>query len=221
MSGFTRFEVIKTIYETKIIPVFFDTNTEKCIKIIEACHKGGIRVIEFVHRADYGIEVFASVSKYMRSHHPEMIIGAGTITDAGSAALYMQYGADFIVSPSLMEEVAIVCNRKKLLYIPACGTLTEISKAESMGAEFIKLFPGSHYKPDFVSAVKAPCPWTNFIVTGGVEPTEASLKAWFGAGVSAVGMGSKLIGSQFDTAQDFDTITHKCKACVEIVNKLK
>ena len=132
-----------------------------------------------------------------------MIMGVGSITDAAAASYYMQIGANFIVTPSLREDIAIVCNRRKVLWSPGCGSLTEINRAEEMGCEIVKLFPGDLYGPGFVKAIKGPQPWTSVMPTGGVSTDEANLKAWFDAGVTCVGMGSKLISKEILANKDY------------------
>ena len=135
--------------------------------------------------------MFAELNTFAMEELPEMILGVGSVTDAATASLYMQLGANFVVTPLLREDVALVCNRKKVMFSPGCGTLTEIARAEELGCEVVKLFPGGTYGPGFVKAIKGPCPWTNIMPTGGVSPDEDNLRSWFEAGVTCVGMGSK------------------------------
>ena len=194
MARFSRINVILRIRETGIIPVFYHKDQEICRSVIKACFDGGIRVFEFTNRGDYAHEMFSELNKWAEKEIPEMIMGAGSVVDAGTASLYIQMGANFIVSPILNPEMAKVCNRRKILWSPGCGSLSEISYAEELGAEIVKIFPGSSVGgPDFVKAVKGPCPWTSIMPTGGVEPTAENLKEWFEAGVTCVGMGSNLI----------------------------
>lgn len=151
-----------------------------------------------------------------------MIFGAGTIMDAPSAALYIQMGANFIVSPCIHRDTAIICNRRKISWIPGCGSVTEISEAEELGAEFVKIFPAQSVGcPDFVKSVKGPMPWTNFIITGGVEATEESLKKWFGSGACCVGMGSNLITSEVLKNKDFSGLKKNVEEVMLIIKKVK
>ena len=193
MAQYTRIEVAQTMKETGIVPLFFHTDIEKSKKVLKACYDGGARLLEFTNRGDFAHEVFGELNKYAIKELPGMILGVGSVTDAGAASLYMQLGANFIITPVLREDIAMVCNRKKVLWSPGCGSLTEITKAEELGCEIVKLFPGGTYGADFVKAIKAPQPWTSIMPTGGVSPTKESLKKWFDAGVTCVGMGSKLI----------------------------
>jgi 2-dehydro-3-deoxyphosphogluconate aldolase/(4S)-4-hydroxy-2-oxoglutarate aldolase len=150
-----------------------------------------------------------------------MIMGVGSVTDAGTASLYMQLGANFIVTPVLREDIAMVCNRKKVLWSPGCGTLTEICRAEELGCEIVKLFPGGTYGPGFVKAIKGPQPWTSVMPTGGVSPTEENLKGWFDAGVTCVGMGSKLISKDIIQRAAYDELKVKVAQALDLIKQLK
>jgi len=150
-----------------------------------------------------------------------MVLGVGSITDAGTASLYMQLGANFIVTPTLREDIALVCNRRKILWSSGCGSLTEINRAEELGCEIVKLFPGGIYGPSFVKAIKGPQPWTSIMPTGGVSPTEESLKAWFEAGVTCVGMGSKLIAKDTSGHYNFKEIEKMIKFSIDTIKSYK
>ncbi len=222
MSGFTRIQVALAMEETGLVPLFYHHDEEICKEVISACHAGGARVFEFTNRGDFAHEVFAEVKKWAGENCPGMMIGAGSVPDAPTAAIYMQMGADFIVSPILNPEVARICNRRKVLWIPGCGTLTEISQAEELGAEIVKIFPGNAVGgPSFVKAVKGPCPWTSIMPTGGVDPSEENLEKWFTAGVACVGMGSALITDKIVKEEDWASLTQKVKTTIEIIGNLK
>ena len=148
-------------------------------------------------------------------------MGVGSIVDAGTAALYLQLGANFIVSASLREDIAITCNRRKVAYMPGCGSLTEIGKAEELGCEIVKLFPGSLFGPTYVKDIKGPQAWTSIMPTGGVTPTEENLTGWFKAGVTCVGMGSQLIGPEVLANKDFATLTERVKATLGLIEKIR
>jgi 2-dehydro-3-deoxyphosphogluconate aldolase/(4S)-4-hydroxy-2-oxoglutarate aldolase len=192
MANFKRIEVYQQITQTGLVPVFYNENIEICKKVLSACYEGGVRVFEFTNRGDFAHEIFGELQKFCRAEMPELILGIGTIVDAPTASLYIQLGANFVVSPVFNAEIAKVCNRRKIAYVPGCATLTEISNAEEWGVEIVKVFPGDILKPAFVKGLKAPMPWTSVMVTGGVEPTQESIEAWFSAGVTAVGIGSQL-----------------------------
>ena len=150
-----------------------------------------------------------------------MILGVGSVTDAASASLYMGLGANFVVTPVLREDIAVVCNRRKVLWSPGCASLTEISKAEELGAEIVKLFPGSVLGPSFVKAVKGPCPWTSLMPTGGVSTDPDNLKAWFDAGVTCVGMGSQLITKEDLKGKNFEAIEKRVHTCLATINQIR
>lgn len=222
MSKFSRIEVALKMKDTGIVPVFYSADVELCKEVLKACYDGGARVFEFTNRGDFAHEVFGELTKYVRVAMPEMAMGVGSILDAPTTALYMQLGADFIVSPILNEEMAKVCNRRKVSWSPGCGSLSEISKAEELGAEVVKIFPGEQVGgPKFVAGVKGPCPWSSIMPTGGVEPTEENLTAWFKAGVHCVGMGSQLITKPMIANKDFEGLKNKVAEAIALVSKIR
>lgn len=222
MSGFRRINVALAMEETGLVPLFYNPDPETCRNVISACHAGGARVFEFTNRGDFAHEVFGEVRKWARSEFPDMMIGAGSVSDAPTAAIFMQMGADFIVSPVLNPEVARICNRRKVLWIPGCGTLTEISQAEELGAEIVKIFPGSAVGgPSFVKAVKGPCPWTSIMPTGGVDPSEENLEKWFAAGVTCVGMGSALITDKAVQGGEWKALAETIRKTLDTINKIR
>ncbi|GET33433.1 bifunctional 4-hydroxy-2-oxoglutarate aldolase/2-dehydro-3-deoxy-phosphogluconate aldolase [Prolixibacter bellariivorans] len=222
MARFSRIEVALKMKETGIIPVFFHSDAGVCKHVLKACYDGGVRVFEFTNRGDFAHEVFAELNHWAAAEMPDMILGVGSVVDAGTASLYIQLGASFIVSPILNHDMAKVCNRRKILWSPGCGSLTEINQAEEYGAEICKIFPGAQVGgPSFVKAIKGPCPWTSLMPTGGVEPTEESLKAWFGAGVTCVGMGSQLITKEIIHKGNYSELTNKVKQVFEILDEIR
>ncbi|MGK7391038.1 MAG: bifunctional 4-hydroxy-2-oxoglutarate aldolase/2-dehydro-3-deoxy-phosphogluconate aldolase [Candidatus Cyclobacteriaceae bacterium M2_1C_046] len=222
MAKFSRIDVVLKMKETGIVPVFYHADPEVCKQVLKACYSGGIRVFEFTNRGDFAHEIFTELVKYAEKELPEMIIGAGSIIDGSTAALFIQCGANFIVSPVLKEDVAIICNRRKIAWLPGCGTVTEISKAEELGAEVVKIFPAMQAGgPDFVSALKGPCPWTSIMPTGGVEPNKEELSAWFKAGVHCVGLGSQLITKELLASQNYSTLSQKVKEAIALVKKVR
>ena len=221
MAQFTRKEVAQTMKESGMVPLFFHSDPEVAKKVLKACYDGGARLMEFTSRGDFALEVFTVLTKYAIKELPGMIIGVGSVTDAAAASAYMLNGANFVVTPVLREDIARVCNRRKVLWSPGCGSLTEIAKAEELGAEIVKLFPGSTYGPGFVKGVLAPQPWTSIMPTGGVSPTEENLKGWFDAGVTCVGMGSKLMTKQTDGSFDYAKIEQQTKNTLQIISDLR
>lgn len=204
-----------------MVPLFYHSDLEIAKEVLLACYRGGARVLEFTSRGDYAHEIFGVLNKFAEEAMPEMILGVGSVTDAAAASLYMQLGANFIVTPVLREDIAIACNRRKVLWSPGCGSLTEIARAEEMGCELVKLFPGGTYGPGFVSGIKGPQPWTSVMPTGGVSPTEDNLRGWFEAGVTCVGMGSKLISKEILEKHDYDGLENKVRECLSLIKKIR
>lgn len=222
MAKFSKMEVMAAMQRTPMVPVFYDANPDVAKNVVKACYEGGVRCFEFTNRGDFAAEVFAQIVKFAAVECPEMIIGVGSIVDAPTAALYIQYGANFIVGPCMNAEVAKLCNRHLVPYVPGCGTVTEISYAQELGCDITKIFPagcvGGH---DFVKNIKAPLPWSNIMATGAVEPTEENLGAWFAAGVFSVGMGSKLFPKAELKAGNWAAVTEKCREALAIVEKVR
>ncbi len=211
MAKFNKIQVMQAMRETGMVPVFFDKNVEVCKNVIKACYEGGVRVFEFTNRGDFAHEIFGALVKWAAKECPEMILGAGTVIDAGTASLYIQLGANFIVGPNLVPEIAPVCNRRLVPYSPGCGSVSEISTAQSLGCDVTKVFPaGNVGGPSFVKNVMAPLRWSNIMVTGAVEPTKDNLPQWISAGVLCVGMGSKLFPKAVIAAKNWQAITDKC-----------
>lgn len=221
MAQFTRLEVVKVMKDTGMVPLFYHQDLEVSKKVITACYKGGARLLEFTARGDFAHEVFGELVKYVTKELPKMIMGVGSVTDAASASRYMSLGANFIVTPVLREDIALVCNRRKVLWSQGCGSLTEIARAEELGCEIVKLFPGGIYGPEFVKAVRGPQPWTSVMPTGGVAPTKENLEGWFKAGVTCVGMGSKLMIKEANGNFDYDKIQAKTKEAIDIIKEFK
>ena len=205
-----------------MVPVFYHSDIEVCKEVVKACYEGGVRVFEFTNRGDFAHETFAQLVKYAAANFPGLMLGAGSVVDAPTAGLYIQNGADFIVAPVIKEDMAIVCNRRKILWSPGCGSLTEISRAEELGAEVVKIFPAQQVGgPKFVAAVKGPSPWSSIMPTGGVEPKEENLRAWFEAGVHCVGMGSQLISKDLIAAKDWAQLKERTREAIEIIQKVR
>ncbi len=221
MAQYSRIEVAEVMKETGMVPLFYHPNIELGKNVLKACYDGGARLMEFTARGDFAYEVFLELNKYAINNLPGMILGVGSITDAGAASMFMQMGANFIVTPSLREDIAIACNRRKVLWSPGCGSLTEINKAEELGCEIVKLFPGSTYGPSFVKAIKGPQPWTSVMPTGGVSTEKDNLKGWFDAGVTCVGMGSKLISKDILEAKDYAKLEQLVRDTLETIKSLR
>ncbi len=221
MAQFSRIEVATIMKETGLVPLFFSQDLELSKQVLKACYDGGARVMEFVARGDFAHEIFGELTKYAIKELPGMVMGAGSVTDAASASLFMALGANFIVTPVFRKDIAIVCNRRKVLWSPGCGSLTEIAQAEEMGCEIVKLFPGDSFGAKFIKNIKGPQPWTNIMPTGGVSPDEENLKAWFDAGATCVGMGSQLITKEILKEKDFQKLEQQVKWTIGTISSLR
>lgn len=222
MARFDRLTVYNTILEAGMMPLFYHADIDIAQKVTTALANGGSRVLEFTNRGDFAIEVFSALNKYCAANHPEKIIGIGSVEDAPTAALYIAHGANFIVGPTFNEEIARLCNRRKIAYMPGCGSLNDIALAEEFGAEIVKAFPAMAVGgTGFVKAVKGPRPWTRIMPTGGVRASTDNLREWFDAGVACVGMGSGLIKKDWVAEGHFDRIEALTRDTLAIIKEIR
>jgi len=222
MARFSRLTVLSAMIDTGLVPVFYHPDSEIVINVTRACADGGARLIELTNRGDFAFRVFEQLEHECTKSIPQMITGVGSIGDAPTAALYVNSGANFVVGPNLNPEVARLCNRRKIPYSPGCGTATEIAHAEELGAEIVKIFPGGSVGgPQFVQAIRGPCPWTSIMPTGGVDITETSLATWFGGGIVCAGIGSKLITPQLLAAKDYAGISRNVEQTLAIIARVR
>lgn len=221
MNKKNRDKISKILLNAGMIPVFYDNDINISIQVLQACYNGGISAFEFTNRGSNAIEVFSALREYIDKNKLDIVLGAGTILNAATAKDFLEAGADFLVSPILSDEIAAYTNKEQMYWIPGCATLTEISKAEDLGAEIIKIFPGSVLGPDFISAVKAPMPWLKLMPTGGVELEQSNIAAWYKAGAVCLGIGSQLITKKILESNDFLALEIKVKQTLEIINNIK
>ena len=207
--------------ETGIVPVFYNADVEVSKNVLKACYEGGIRAFEFTNRGDFAQDVFAELVKFANKELPGMIMGVGSIVDPGTAALYIQLGANFVVGPVFNHAVAPVCNRRLIPYCPGCGSVTEVSTAQEAGCDVCKVFPGDVLGPAFVKDLRGPMPWSQIMVTGGVKPEKSNLEGWFKAGVTCVGMGSNLFPKDVIAAGEWSKIAELCRGALEIVKEVR
>jgi 2-dehydro-3-deoxyphosphogluconate aldolase/(4S)-4-hydroxy-2-oxoglutarate aldolase len=207
--------------ETGLVPLFYHQDLAVCKEVIRACYFGGVRVFEFVNRGDFAHNVFSELNSWTIKEFPDLILGIGSVIDQGTTALYLQLGANFVVSPILNAEMARVCNRRKVAWIPGCGSLTEISFAEELGAEVVKIFPGEQVGgADFIKAILGPSPWTSVMITGGVKPDQENLSKLFKAGAFCVGMGSQLISNEIIDKGDYTELSSRVKMVIDVIDAI-
>lgn len=222
MARFNKIETLRAIVETGMVPVYYNSDIEIAKRVVKACYDGGVRVFEFTNRGDFAHEVFGELVKFAAKECPRMILGAGSVVDPATAALYIQLGANFVVGPLFNPDVAKICNRRLIPYTPGCGSVSEIGFAQEAGCDLCKIFPaGNVGGPSFVKNIKAPMPWSMIMATGAVEPTEDNLSAWFKAGVTCVGMGSKLFPKEAIANGDWDAISTLCENALSMIKKYK
>ena len=217
-----RLAVLAAMIDQGVIPVFYHPDVEVCKSVIQACADGGAKCVEFTNRGDFAWHVFMEVTRHFQKADPSVIMGVGSVVDAPTAGLYMANGANFVVGPILNAEVARACNRHCIPYSPGCGSASEISEAQELGCEIVKVFPGSCVGgPEFVSNIRGPMPWTKLMPTGGVDPTEESLTKWFKAGIVAAGIGSKMITKELLAAKDYKGIEKKVAETIALIKKIR
>ena len=222
MARFNKMQVLDAIVSTGMVPVYYNKDVEIAKQVVKACYEGGVRAFEFTNRGDFAHEVFAELIKFATKECPELVLGVGSIVDAGTASLYLQLGANFVVGPLFNPEIAKVCNRRSVPYTPGCGSVSEIGFAQEVGCDLCKIFPaGNVGGPSFVKNIKAPMPWSMIMATGAVEPTEENLSAWFKAGVTCVGMGSKLFPKEMIAAGNWEAISTLCRDALATIKKYR
>ena len=221
MAKYSKIQVLATMKETGMVPVFYNADPEVAKKVLKACYDGGVRAFEFTNRGDFAQEVFGELVKYANKELPGMIVGIGSVVDAPTAAMYLQLGANFVVGPLFNPEIAPVCNRRLVPYCPGCGTVSEVGAAQELGCDLCKVFPGDVLGPKFVKGLRAPMPWSQIMVTGGVKPERESLEGWFKTGVTCVGMGSNLFPKDVIAAGEWSRISELCRNALDIIKEVK
>ncbi|MEO0571712.1 MAG: bifunctional 4-hydroxy-2-oxoglutarate aldolase/2-dehydro-3-deoxy-phosphogluconate aldolase [Bacteroidota bacterium] len=220
MSGISQESIVLKMSASGLVPVFNHKNAEVAKRVLDACYEGGIRVFEFTNRGQNALDVFGKLVSHSE-RYPDLTIGIGTIFSAEKAKEFHDKGAQFIVSPAMIPDLAKFCKNQNVLWIPGCGTVTEIYQALQLGAKVIKAFPGNVLGPGFVKSVKAVYPKVPIMPTGGVAPSEENLRAWFDAGVTCVGMGSQLISKHTVKAQDFDRLSAVVRGTLKTIEKIR
>jgi len=222
MARFTRIQVTMAMEEIGMVPIFYHPDIAIAKRVLKSCYDGGVRVFEFTNRGDMAHRVFEELILFANQELPGLMLGAGSVLEANTANLYLQLGANFIVSPIFSAEIGIACNLRKILWIPGCDSPSCIHRAHEMGAEIIKIFPAAHAGgPDFVRAIRGPFPWASLMPTGGVTSSQENLKAWFDAGVICVGMGSNLVTKELVESKNFKSLTKSVNQVLTTIEQVR
>ncbi|AXT57657.1 bifunctional 4-hydroxy-2-oxoglutarate aldolase/2-dehydro-3-deoxy-phosphogluconate aldolase [Aquimarina sp. AD1] len=212
--------IITIMEKTGLIPVFNHQDIEVTKKVLDASYEAGIRVFEFTNRNEKALSVFTELRKHALKYN-DLILGIGTIFTKTEVEQFLNAQADFIVSPALIPEIANYCNKKEVLWVPGCATVTEVYSAQQLGAKLIKAFPGNVLGVDFIKAIKTVLPKTKIMPTGGVQPSLENLRLWFDSGVSCVGMGSLLFSKNNIKNNDFLKLSSDIKEVLVSIKEIK
>jgi 2-dehydro-3-deoxyphosphogluconate aldolase / (4S)-4-hydroxy-2-oxoglutarate aldolase len=213
--------ITNTIVHQGLLPLYFHKDVTVSVEILKALYKAGIKAIEYTNRGEEALQNFAKMVEIRNAEMSDLLLGVGTIKNIETAKSYLNIGADFLVSPGFVKEVADYSVSNNIFYAPGCMTATEIITAENAGVKFIKLFPGNVLKSEFMSSIKDVFPNLLFMPTGGVDATQESIGAWFDAGVCAVGMGSKLISKKLMEEKDYSAIETETKKVLALIRAIK
>ncbi len=214
-------QISDTIIAQGMLPLYFNADEAISLDVLKAIYKAGVKAVEYTNRGEAALKNFTKMVALRNEEMPGLLLGVGTIKNMQQAEDYMLAGADFLVSPGFVKEVADYAVGKDIFYAPGCMTPSEIIAAENAGVKFIKLFPGNMLGPEFLSGIKDIFPKLLFMPTGGVDTTRENIEGWFKAGVCAVGMGSKLISKKLMEARDFATIESETIKVLEIIKTIK
>jgi len=214
-------QIADAVVTQGMLPLYFNSSDEVSLDVLKAIYRAGVKAVEYTNRGDAALANFKKMVALRNAEMPGLLLGVGTIKNMQHATDYMAAGADFLVSPGFVPDVAAYCVSNDIFYAPGCMTPTEIIAAENAGIKFIKLFPGNMLGPDFLSGIKDIFPKLLFMPTGGVDTTKENIEGWYKAGVCAVGMGSKLISKKLMEAKDYATIESETKKVLELIQSIK
>ena len=214
-------QIADAIIAQGMLPLYFNSSEEVSLDVLKAIYRAGVKAVEYTNRGDAALSNFKKMVTLRNEEMPGLLLGVGTIKNMQHATDYLAAGADFLVSPGFVPDVAAHCVANDIFYAPGCMTPTEIIAAENSGIGFIKLFPGNMLGPDFLTGIKDIFPKLLFMPTGGVDTTRENIEGWFKAGVCAVGMGSKLISKKLMEAKDYATMERMTKEVLELISTIK
>lgn len=212
-----RRDVLDIMLAGKLVPVFNHDDADVAKMVIQSCYRAGLRVFEWTNRGNQALKLFDEMLAFTRSDCPGMKLGVGSIMDTETAEVFVSKGAEFLVSPVFDPEIAVYAREAEILYIPGCGSATEIHQAQKYGAQMVKIFPGNVLGPSFVQAILGPMPWTQMMPTGGVRPDRDNLEAWFQSGVVCVGMGSQLFKKEWLNEQGMQEMERLLAEVLEVI----
>ncbi len=218
--AFTKDQIVRVMRDTGVVPLFTHEDAAEALLVVEAAYRGGVRTFEFTNRRPNSFDVFSHIVRE-RNRFPDLMLGIGTVMDGPTTQKFIDAGADFIISPILKLEMAEVCNRNNVAWIPGAATLTEIVTARDNGAAVIKVFPGSVLGPGFVSSIMPVVPDLRLMITGGVEPTKENLSGWFKAGAMCVGLGSQLFTKDILQNRNWDALSEKVESTLKVVSEIR
>jgi len=221
LPKFTKHQVLSKLLDIGLLPTFYRGNVQVAKKIIEACLEGGASIVEFTNRGHLAYRIFSELVTWCDNEHPDAVLGIGTVIDPYTASLYINSGADFIVGPVFNAQVARICARRKVHYIPGCTTPSEISQAEEAGADLVKLFPAVTVGHSFVKSVLGPCPWLKLMPSGGVKATREDIFGWIKAGALVLNIGSNLIRKDLVKTGNFRGITKLVEQCISWIKEAR
>lgn len=213
--------IIQQIIKQGMLPLYYHADITISIGLLKALYSAGIRSVEYTNRGEAALDNFKRMAEVRNAEMPDMLLGVGTIKSLQQANDYLNAGADFLISPGFVKEVADHCVANNIFYVPGCMTPSEIIQAENAGIRFIKLFPGNLLGPSFLNGIKDIFPKLLFMPTGGVDTTKESIESWFKAGVCAVGMGSKLISKEVMENKQYDWLISETKKVIELINTIR
>ncbi len=215
-------QIAALVQQTGFVPLFTHTDISICRNVLKASYDAGVRLFEFTNRNANSFDIFIELRKYCSEQLPGMVLGIGTIKNAQQAGQFIRAGADFLISPLILEEIQQVAAAHKKLWIPGCATASEIGLAEYWGIDTVKIFPARQLGgPAFIKAVKAVFPAMRFMATGGVEPTAEDIGNWFKGGVTAVGIGSQLFPAEWLSKGEYALVTDHIKKIIQYIEKGK
>jgi len=207
-----RAETTSLLQQLGVVAVIRMKDADKLRGVVDAIAEGGVRAIEITMTVPGAVGLIETLAATLP---PEIVVGAGTVTDAGTARAVIDAGARFVVSPVYRPEVVAACHERDVAACPGCFTPTEILDAHEHGADIVKVFPATALGPGFIKDVRAPLPQLRLMPTGGVTLDNAG--DWIRAGAAAVGVGSALLDAKAIEEGRFEVLANNARRIVASV----